>query len=77
MPSVSKEELLRLVTFSVLAIFQLLNFRENLSTVAYKAVAYKKKLCTKTWKSYKYTLSIKITHIHTHGVNHLIIRSGK
>ena len=42
MPSFSKEELLRLVTFSVLGIFQLLNFRLNLSTVAYKAVAYKK-----------------------------------
>ena len=37
-----KEELLRLVTFSVLGIFQLLNFWQNLSTVAYKAVAYKK-----------------------------------
>ena len=46
MPRVStellKEELLRLVTFPVLGIFQLLNFWQNLSTVAYKAVAYKK-----------------------------------
>ena len=48
MPRVStellKEELLRLVTFPVLGIFQLLNFWQNLSTVAYKAVAYKKKI---------------------------------
>ena len=40
MPRVStellKEELLRLVTFPVLGIFQLLNFWQNLSTVAYK-----------------------------------------
>ena len=46
MPRVStellKEKLLRLVTFPVLGIFQLLNFWQNLSTVAYKAVAYKK-----------------------------------
>ena len=37
-----KEKLLRVVIFPVLGIFQLLNFWQNLSTVAYKAVAYKK-----------------------------------
>ena len=39
-----KEELLRFVTFPVLVIFQLLNFWQNLSTVAYKAVAYKNRV---------------------------------
>ena len=35
-------ELLRVVKISVLGIFELLNFWQNLSTVAYKPVAYKK-----------------------------------
>ena len=37
-----KKKLLRVVKFSVLGIFELLNFWQNLSTVAYKPVAYKK-----------------------------------
>ena len=41
-PELLRGELLRLVKFPVLAIFQLLNFWQNLTTVAYKAVAYKK-----------------------------------
>ena len=32
----------RVFKFSVLRIFELLNFRQHLSTVAYKLVAYKK-----------------------------------
>ena len=43
MPSVSTE-LLRVVKFSVLGIFELLNFCQNLSTVAYKPVVYNKKM---------------------------------
>ena len=35
-------ELLRVVKFLVLGIFELLNFWQNLSTVVYKPVAYKK-----------------------------------
>ena len=46
MPRVStdlfKEELLRLVTFPVLDIFQLLHCWQNLSTIAYKVVADKR-----------------------------------
>ena len=36
--------LLRVIKFSVLGIFELLKFWQNLSTVAYKAVAYNKKI---------------------------------
>ena len=46
MRTLLKEELLRLVIFSVVSIFQLLNFWQNLSILAYKAVAYKKIPCT-------------------------------
>ena len=39
-PELLRGELLRLVTFPVLGIFQLLPFWQNFSTVAYKKIVY-------------------------------------
>ena len=55
-----KEKLLRVVIFPVLGIFQLLNFWQNLSTVAYKAVAYKK------INVYPEELELKLEHSGSH-----------
>ena len=42
-PKLAYHLLLKVAKFSVLGVFLLLIFGQNLSTVAYKAVAYKKK----------------------------------